>query len=190
MAAATAVVVIAHPAFGWVSFVIAFWAWHTPRRYELALRSHAWHHAEHACFFATAMLFWRPVILAWPSRSQWSRWTMIPYLLLADLQNTVLAAILTFSDRVIYPAYATITRAGAISALEDQSIAGAIMWVAGSLLFLFAAASLAMEALNGPGRRHGAPSFPQDRDTIVAERSGTVFPCQCTPPKVQGSPYV
>jgi len=29
------------------------------------------------------------------------------------------------------------------------------MWVAGSLLFLFAAAWLAMEALNGPGRRPG-----------------------------------
>src|SRR5207244_3252443 len=79
--------VSAHPAFGWISFAVAFWAWHTPRLYELALRSHAWHHLEHACFFATAMLFWRPVILAWPARSPWPRWTMIPYLLLADLQN-------------------------------------------------------------------------------------------------------
>src|SRR5439155_15649354 len=118
--------VIAHPAFGWVSFAVAFWAWHTPRLYELALRSHAWHHLEHACFFATAMVFWRPVILAWPARSPWPRWTMIPYLLLADLQNTVLAAIMTFSYRVIYPAYATLARAGTISALEDQSIAGVI----------------------------------------------------------------
>jgi caa3-type cytochrome oxidase assembly factor Caa3/CtaG len=104
--------VIAHPAFGWISFALAFWAWHTPRLYELALRSHAWHHLEHACFFATAMVFWRPVILAWPARSPWPRWTMISYLLLADLQNTVLAAILTFSDRVIYPTYATLARAG------------------------------------------------------------------------------
>jgi len=143
--------VIAHPAFGWVSFAVAFWAWHTPRLYELALRSHAWHHLEHACFFATAMLFWRPVILAWPARSPWPRWTMIPYLLLADLQNTVLAAILTLSDRVIYPAYATIARAGTISALEDQSMGGVIMWVPGSLVFLIAAVWLAMEALNGPG---------------------------------------
>jgi len=141
--------VIAHPAFGWVSFTVAFWVWHTPRLYELALRSHAWHHLEHACFFATAMLFWRPVILAWPARSPWPRWTMIPYLLVADLQNTVLAAILTFSDRVIYPVYATIPWAGTISALADQSIAGVIMWVPGSLVFLFAAVWLVMGALNG-----------------------------------------
>jgi len=140
--------VISHPAFAWISFAVAFWAWHTPRLYELALRSHAWHHLEHACFFATAMLFWRPVILAWPARSPWPRWTMVPYLLLADLQNTVLAAILTFSDRVIYPAYATAPRAGAISALDDQSMAGVIMWVPGSLVFLFAAVWLAMASMN------------------------------------------
>jgi len=147
--------VIAHPAFGWVAFAIAFWAWHTPRLYDLALRSDPWHHVEHACFFVTAMLFWRPVILAWPSRSQWPRWTMIPYLLLADLQNTVLAAMLTLSDRVIYSTYATMARAGTTSALEDQSTAGVIMWVPGSLAFLFAAVWLVMEVLNGPRALRG-----------------------------------
>jgi cytochrome c oxidase assembly factor CtaG len=142
--------VIAHPAFGWVAFAIAFWGWHTPRLYDLALRSDSWHHVEHACFFVTAMLFWRPVILAWPSRSRWPRWTMIPYLLLADLQNTLLAAMLTLSDRVIYATYATMARAGTLSALDDQSTAGVIMWIPGSLAFLFAAVWLVMEVLNGP----------------------------------------
>ncbi len=146
---------IAHPAFGWVAFAFAFWAWHTPRLYDLALRSDPWHHVEHACFFVTAMLFWRPVILAWPSRSRWPRWTMIPYLLLADLQNTVLAAMLTLSDRVIYSTYATMARAGTMSALEDQSTAGVIMWVPGSLAFLFAAVWLVMEVLNGPRALRG-----------------------------------
>jgi cytochrome c oxidase assembly factor CtaG len=161
--------VIAHPAFGGLSFTVAFWAWHTPRLYELALRSHAWHHLEHACFFATAMLFWRPVILAWPARSPWPRWTMIPYLLVADLQNTVLAAILTFSDRVIYPAYATIPRAGIISALEDQSIAGVIMWVPGSLVFLVAAVWLVMGALNGP---RGLPVITSAGARLSTEEPG------------------
>lgn len=141
---------IAHPAVGWTSFAVAFWVWHTPWLYELALRSDAWHHVEHACLFTTAMMFWRPVILAWPARSPWPRWTMIPYLLLADLQNTVLAAILTLSDRVIYPAYAA--RLGTIAALEDQSVAGVIMWVPGSLVFLVAAVWVAVEILAPPGR--------------------------------------
>jgi len=139
---------IAQPAFGWVAFALAFWIWHAAPLYQLALRSHAWHHVEHACFVATAMLFWRPVIQAWPDRASWPRWTMIPYLLLADLQNTILAAILTFSDRLIYPAYASVT-VGHLSALDDQAMAGVIMWVPGSLVFLVAAIWLAMEAFSG-----------------------------------------
>src|SRR6266851_2798515 len=89
-----------------------------------------------ACLFATAMLFWRPVILPWPAHSAWPRWAMIPYLVLADLQNSVLAAVLTFSDRVIYSAYEAVPRAQGFSALEDQAIAGVVMWVPGSLAFL------------------------------------------------------
>ena len=142
--------VIARPAVGWIAFALAFWVWHLQWLYELALRSHAWHHLEHVCFFATAMLFWRPVIRPWPGRWPWPRWTMIPYLLLADVQNTILAAILTFSDRLIYPAYAAVSGGGA-SVLDDQATAGVIMWLPGSLVFLVAAMYLAMAAL-GPAR--------------------------------------
>jgi len=140
--------IIAHPAFGWIAFSLAFWIWHTAPLYQLALRSHAWHHVEHACFVGTALLFWRPVIEAWPDRGPWPRWTMIPYLVLADVQNTILAAILTFSDSLIYPAYAS-AGVGSLSALDDQSLAGVIMWLPGSLVFLVAAVWLAMGLLNG-----------------------------------------
>jgi cytochrome c oxidase assembly factor CtaG len=167
--------VIAHPGVGWVSFAMAFWVWHTPRLYELALSSDSWHHVEHACLFATAMLFGRPVILAWPAQSPWPRWTMIPYLLLADLQNTVLAAILTLSDRVVYPAYLTVPRIGTTTALEDQSVAGVIMWVPGSLIFLVAAVWLAMETLASRG--HAAlHARLAEGEGFVGTQSGHVAP--------------
>ena len=54
---------------------------------------------------------------------------MILYLLLADIQNTALAALLIFSERVLYPTYAAVPRLWGISALDDQAAAGAIMWV-------------------------------------------------------------
>jgi cytochrome c oxidase assembly factor CtaG len=124
--------VVADPRLSWAAFVIALWAWHVPALYDLALRSDPWHHVEHVCFLVTALLFWRPVILPWPARSPWPRWAMIPYLVLASFQNGVLGAIFTFSDRVIYAAYASIPG----SALEDQAMAGLIMWVPGSMAFL------------------------------------------------------
>jgi cytochrome c oxidase assembly factor CtaG len=125
---------VTHPALCWLAFAIATWAWHVPALYELALRSHAWHHVEHACFFVTALLFWWPVIQPWPSRPRWPRWAMVPYLLLADVNNAVLAAFFTLGGRALYPTYAAAQ--GAAAALADQMMAGVIMWGPGSLAFL------------------------------------------------------
>lgn len=144
---------LAHPAVSWLAFVMAFWVWHVPALYQLALGEDAWHHVEHLCFFVTALLFWRPVILAWPARSPWPRWAMIPYLVLAEVQNAALAAFFTFSDRVIYPGYESTPPLWGLSALEDQSLAGVIMWVPGSLVFLLPLLWLIITAVLPPG--HG-----------------------------------
>src|SRR5207244_1633525 len=85
---------LSHPGVGWIAFTLSFWIWHVPALYDLALESDLWHHVEHACFLGSALLFWRPVILAWPARMAWPRWTMIPYLGLAMFQSLPLAAIL------------------------------------------------------------------------------------------------
>ena len=152
--------VLGHPAFGWMAFIAAFWLWHLPALYDLALGSEVWHHVEHLCFLTTALLFWRPVILAWPARSPWPRWAMVPYLVLGELQNTALSAILAFSDRVIYPAYEAAPRVWGVSALEDQSIAGAIMWVPGSLAFLLPLLWLVLTAVAAPREARGVPAQP------------------------------
>jgi putative membrane protein len=131
---------ILHPSVGWTAFAITFWIWHAPALYDLTLESDAWHHVEHACFLASALLFWRPVILAWPARAIWPRWTMIPYLGLAMFQSVPLAAILTFSDRVIYRGY---------SSLDDQALAGAIMWLPGSFPLLIPLLRLSVELSAG-----------------------------------------
>ena len=79
---------------------------------------------------------------------------MVPYLLLADLQNTVLSAVLAFSDRVLYPSYARAPRLFGLSALEDQIAAGAFMWVAGSIVFIVPAIALTIQCLSLNSVRH------------------------------------
>jgi cytochrome c oxidase assembly factor CtaG len=64
------------------------------------------------------------------------RWAIVLYLILADVQNTVLCAGLVFAERLIYPSYAAVPPLWGISALNDQAAAGAIMWVPGSIAFL------------------------------------------------------
>jgi cytochrome c oxidase assembly factor CtaG len=164
--------VLAEPRVAWVAFVVVFWAWHAPPLYDLALRSDVWHHVEHACFFLSALAFWRPVILPWPARPIWPRWAMIVYLLLAEAQATLLSAILTFSDRVIYRAYDVTPGLGTLSALEDQSLAGVIMWVPGSVAFTIALVCLVFQAL-GPQSRSPARAAPAATTAATATNGST-----------------
>lgn len=148
---------LSHPIVCWLSFVVATWVWHVPALYELALGSPAWHQVEHLCFLLTALLFWWPVIQPWPSTPIWPRWAMVPYLLLADIQNTMFSAVFTFSERLLYPAYATVPRLWNVSVLDDQAAAGAIMWVPGSVAFLIPLGWVIIEWLGTPAPPRASP---------------------------------
>ena len=141
---------LTEPLVCWIAFVAATWGWHLPATFQLALRSDGWHVVEHACFFTTALMFWYPVVQPWPSAARWPRWAMLPYLLLADGQNTVLAALFMFSDRLIYPFYASAPHIAGFTPLGDQVVAGAIMWVPGSIFYLAPATLIMFQMLAPP----------------------------------------
>lgn len=143
---------LVHPAVAWLALAAATLLWHLPEPYELALRDPDWHQLEHACFLIAGLLFWFPVVQPYPSRARWPRWAMIPYLLLADVQNTLLAALFVFASRPFYATYALAPPLTALDARGDQAAAGALMWVAGSAAYLIAAAALVVAWLNGPAR--------------------------------------
>ncbi len=159
---------LTHPVSALLLMGVAMFAWHTPALYELALRSSSWHQVEHAWFFLTSIIFWWPVVQPWPSSAHWPRWAMVPYLLIADIQNTVLSAILVFSDRVLYPSYSGVPRLFGLSALEDQVAAGSIMWVVGSLAFVVPAVIIAVQCLSRKSARHAPPAVRQ-RDKHLDE---------------------
>lgn len=138
---------LVHPLVAGPLFVLAMFAWHVPSLYELALREPAWHRVEHACFLVTAVLFWWPVVGPAPSRAWWPRWALVPYLLVADVANTVLSAILCFAPGVLYATYANASSAIGVDALADQARAGAIMWIPGSIAYLVPAAWIVVRAM-------------------------------------------
>jgi putative membrane protein len=146
------------PRVAWLAMNIAYVGWHVPRAYELALSSENIHNCEHACFFFTSLLFWWPVIAPWPFRQNYSRWILLPYLVLADLVNTALSASLCFSGRLLYPSYDAVPRLFGLSALNDQVAAGAFMWVMGSTVFLVPAMGIVLQLLSP--RRRGVVSAP------------------------------
>jgi hypothetical protein len=154
-----------------MGFVMFFW--HVPAPYELALRSSGWHQVEHACFFFASTIFWWPVVQPWPSRAQWPRWAMVPYLVIADLQNTALSAVLVFSDKILYPSYAAGPSLFGLTPREDQAAAGAIMWVVGSVAFIIPAILIAIQCLT---RRRTEVPFPSLRRPETSAEGASSHP--------------
>jgi cytochrome c oxidase assembly factor CtaG len=139
---------VTHPAFCWFAATLALIGWHIPAAYDLALISSDWHNFEHACLLGTSLLFWWPVVQPWPSAPRWPRWIVPVYLLCGDLVTTAFAAVLCFSERPLYPAYAAVPRIFGMSELSDQVTAGAIMWVFGSFVLLGAAVLITIGLLD------------------------------------------
>jgi cytochrome c oxidase assembly factor CtaG len=172
---------LTHPLTALVLFVAATWFWHAPPVYDLALRSSGWHYLEHACFLGTALLFWYPVIRPYPARPRWSAWLLLPSLFLADLSNTGLAALLTFSDHALYPYYAEVPHLAGLSPLDDQAAAGVVMWVPGSAAFLLPLFVIGVQLLSGESQqRTRVVARSPDRATVADRRSPQ------TPPALHG----
>lgn len=138
---------VVHPVAAWLLMNTAYLGWHVPAAFEWTFRSETVHEAEHACFFLTSVAFWWVVIAPWPARRSWNRWAIVPYLLSADILNTILSAVLVFSGRVLYPSYLQAERISRLTPLQDQIAAGAEMWVLNSIVFLLPAVVLTLRML-------------------------------------------
>jgi putative membrane protein len=133
------------PVVAWSLHVGTIWLWHLPGPYQAALRSETVHALEHLSFFATALLFWW-VVFAPSGRRRLGHGVALFYVLAAGMQGAILGALLTFARTAWYPAQSAAELWG-LSPLEDQQLAGLIMWVPSSFVYLGAAAFMFVEWL-------------------------------------------
>ena len=75
------------------------------------------------------------------------------YLFLATLPCDVLSAYLTFCDDVVYAPYLRCITSSNAFALQDQQVAGALMWVFITFAYLLPAIVVTMQMLSPRGRR-------------------------------------
>jgi cytochrome c oxidase assembly factor CtaG len=132
--------------------VATLWVWHVPASYQASLADPWLHDAQHLSFFLTGLLFWWPIVnpapRLHPLRSGLGYALRIGYLILATAQNTLLGALIALSGRLLYPAYAAAPRLFGLGPMDDQSLAGGIMW-SGSHMYLIAVLVLVHHALGG-----------------------------------------
>jgi cytochrome c oxidase assembly factor CtaG len=152
--------VLAHPVVASLPFVAALWLWHAEGPYGAALDNSFVHAVEHACFLATALLSWA-AILARPRRRAVAPGMAVLVLFGLAMVSGLLGLLLTFAPTPWYPAYAETTEAWGLTPLEDQQLAGVIMWVPGGGAYLIAALVLVIlwiRAPAGSARRLPRPS--------------------------------
>jgi putative membrane protein len=114
---------------------IALWAWHLPSLYQAALGDDGLHGIEHVSFVATAMLFWA-LVIGYRRRRRLGYGPAIMLTFVTALQSAALGVVLTFASTVLYRVHTGRTGAWGLSALEDQQLAGAIMWIPAGIVYL------------------------------------------------------
>lgn len=149
---------LTRPAVAWLLHAATIWLWHLPGPYQAALADPAVHAAEHASFLAAAGLFWW-VVFGGAPRERLHPALGVFYLFTTALQEGILGALMTFARAPWYPAYAPYTPAWGLTPLDDQQLAGLIMWVPAGLVYL-AAALIPLAALL---RDDSERPFPHER---------------------------
>jgi len=174
-----AVGVISHPLVGWTLLVAVMWGTHLSILFDAALEDPFIHDMEHMLYLSTALLFWAPIFSVDPIRHRLRGAGALVYLITQMPQNSFLGVAIMWSTTPLYLHYATLQRAWGPSPLEDQQLAGAIMWLVGDVLFLaaiFAVLAALAKAEDRPESRYdqaqtaAAIAEIRRREVLLAER--------------------
>jgi len=137
---------------------LALWLWHAPPLYRMALENGAAHRLQHISFFVTGLLFWSVLFYGRGlGRSTRVRdGISIACLFVTVLHSGLLGALLTLSPRVWFPQQGLLAADFGLTPLEDQQLAGLIMWIPTGTLYtcaglFFAYRWLSRSELTAPG---------------------------------------
>ena len=116
-----------HPAVALPLWLASYFVWHVPAVYVAALEQQTWLiHLEHACYFATGILMWWPLVQDVPRRL--ASGVRAAYAFAAFVLAAPLGLLLALLPRPIYDYYVDARpRVWGLSALADQEIAGVTM---------------------------------------------------------------
>jgi putative membrane protein len=135
----------------WLLHAIALWIWHLPALYQAAIESEAIHALQHFSFFGTSAMFWWGIAHGRYGRLGYG--AAVVYVFATAVHSGVLGALLTFSPGLWYPVYGPTTQAAGWSPLEDQQLAGLLMWVPAGGIFIAGGLFFFLAWLRESGRR-------------------------------------
>jgi putative membrane protein len=116
--------------------------WHTPALYEAALGNGAVHALEHVCFFTAGIVLWLPVLETLPAPEWFGTGAKLGYIIGVRLVATVIGNVFVWGGGPFYDAYRTGDDYLGLSPSADQSLAGSLMMLEGSIVTIVAIAWL------------------------------------------------
>lgn len=122
-----------------------FWTWHSPAAYAFALGDDGAYWLMQVSLFGTALGLWRAIRNAGGP-------VAVGALLATMIQMGLLGALLTFAGTPLYGWHLATTAPWGLTALADQQLAGLVMWVPGSAIYLFVALRSAGDWLSRSSR--------------------------------------
>ena len=111
---------------------IVFWTWHAPAPYAAALSSVLMYALMQFTLLASAMGFWIAIRRSSPTAA-------MAAILVTSVLMGLLGALITFAGRPLYAPHFASALSWGVSPLEDQQLAGILMWAPGSIAYLAAA---------------------------------------------------
>ena len=123
------------PLVAWMLHAGMMWLWHLPALYRAALNDPLIHALEHVSFLGSGLLYWWVII---HPRSRVEQGYNALSLFAMAMQSSLLGALMTFARVPWYPDYQATTAPWGLTPLEDQQLAGLLMWLPTGLVYLAA----------------------------------------------------
>jgi cytochrome c oxidase assembly factor CtaG len=125
---------------------LAIWIWHAPALFDATVTNIGLHRLQHLSFFLTAILFWWSIV--WHSDRGLAAW----HLFVTMLHTSVLGALIALAPNVAYLDQTSMAQAWGLTPLEDQQLAGLLMWVPGGIIYAGAALWMLALWIKGAGQ--------------------------------------
>ena len=146
------------PLSAFLLHALALWIWHIPTLFEAALHDAGIHALQHGSFLLTAALFWWGMMHGRYGRIGYG--VAVLYVFLTAVHSSLLGALLTVAPTVWYPWYTAAAVTWQVSALEDQQLAGLLMWVPSGVIFIVLGLALFAAWLGESERRAALGTVP------------------------------
>ncbi len=134
--------VLANPFVAFPIWTANLVVWHLPVFYEAAVRHSAVHAVEHVAFFSAGIVLWLPVLETLPAPEWFGTGAKLGYVVGVRLVATIVGNVFIWGGAAFYDVYDTGDEYLGLSPDADQSLAGSLMMLEGSIVTIVALAWL------------------------------------------------